>query len=98
MNDGLSEELPEHITLASGQDAGYYLGELLAVIHRDGGHYREKHGDQKSCEDAIAKYYALLEIAAEVGTHHDCRYHAQEQGMTHYCRMCAALAKLEEKP
>jgi hypothetical protein len=60
MNDGLSEELPEHITLASGQHAEYYLGELLAVIHRDGGHYREKHGDQKATEAAIEMFYILM--------------------------------------
>jgi len=27
--------------------------DLLAVIHRDGGHYTAKHGEKKSLEDAI---------------------------------------------
>jgi hypothetical protein len=30
-----------------------YLGELLAVIHRDGGHYQTKHGTEKAVLDAI---------------------------------------------
>ena len=37
-------------------EAGSYvrrLGELLAVIHRDGGHYTEKHGIDKSWADAM---------------------------------------------
>lgn len=31
------------------------LCNLLAVIHRDGGHYTGKHGLQKSYEDALEK-------------------------------------------
>ena len=33
----------------------YYskLMDLLAVLHRDGGHYTQKHGLQKSWEDAM---------------------------------------------
>lgn len=30
------------------------LGNLLAVIHRDGGHYIEEHGWEKACADAEA--------------------------------------------
>lgn len=29
-----------------------WIGNLLAVIHRDGGHYYEKHGLEKACNDA----------------------------------------------
>jgi len=32
----------------------HLLQNLLAVIHRDGGHYTDKHGIEKSVEDAIA--------------------------------------------
>ena len=28
---------------------------LLAIIHRDGGHYTEKHGFEKSYDDAVTK-------------------------------------------
>jgi hypothetical protein len=31
-----------------------WLRDLLAVIHRDGGHYTEKHGLEKSTADAHA--------------------------------------------
>lgn len=32
-----------------------YFSELLAVIHRDGGHYQAMHGDEKAAVDAIFK-------------------------------------------
>jgi len=32
------------------------LGEILAVIHRDGGHYTDKHGISKSVADAHATW------------------------------------------
>jgi hypothetical protein len=34
---------------------GHHLGDLLAVIHRDGGQYRAEHGDEKATEDAIVR-------------------------------------------
>ena len=33
---------------------------LLAIIHRDGGHYQTKHGTVKSVKDAIKIWYDLL--------------------------------------
>ena len=30
-----------------------HLGNLLAVIHRDGGHYQDEHGTEKAVEDAM---------------------------------------------
>lgn len=39
--------------------ASHWLGELLAMIHGDGGHYRAEHGDAKATLDAIAKYSAM---------------------------------------
>ena len=35
------------------------LKDLLAVIHRDGGHYTDKHGLTKSVEDALLIHYRL---------------------------------------
>lgn len=32
-----------------------YLSDLLAVIHRDGGHYEEEHGVEKAFNDALSK-------------------------------------------
>lgn len=34
-------------------------GNLLAIIHRDGGHYITEHGWEKACEDAEAVYFKL---------------------------------------
>ena len=36
------------------------LGDLLAVIHGDGGHYLAEHGPEKAVADAIDKYNRLL--------------------------------------
>lgn len=38
--------------LAEQAGTGYHLRNLLAVIHRDGGHYTQEHGLQKAVEDA----------------------------------------------
>lgn len=49
-------------------DYEHMLNNLLAVIHRDGGHYTGKHGVQKSAEDAmkiVAEMYADKEAASE---------------------------------
>ena len=40
-----------------------YAGNLLAVIHGDGGHYIGKHGWKKATDDAIKTYYALRAIS-----------------------------------
>lgn len=33
-------------------DTNQHLGNLLAIIHRDGGHYMSKHGVDKAMKDA----------------------------------------------
>ena len=35
------------------KDYEHLLNELLAIIHRDGGHYVQEHGIEKAVEDAI---------------------------------------------
>lgn len=37
----------------------YWLGELLAIIHRDGGHYRAEHPLPQATFDAINKHLNL---------------------------------------
>lgn len=44
--------------------AKYWLGELLAVIHRDGGHYLAKHGTEKSVKAALEEINRL-KVAAD---------------------------------
>jgi hypothetical protein len=53
-------ELQEHLDAASREqaphtDEHHLLLNLLAVIHRDGGHYVSMHGMDKACEDAESK-------------------------------------------
>lgn len=36
------------------------LGNLLAVIHRDGGHYQAEHGDERAYRDGLAAASATL--------------------------------------
>ena len=37
----------------------HWLGNLLAVIHRDGGHYEYEHGTEKACADAETAVHVL---------------------------------------
>lgn len=41
----------------------YRLGSLLAVIHRDGGHYQTEHGTEKACADAELAVHVQRGIA-----------------------------------
>ena len=41
-------------------EARHTLHEILAVIHRDGGHYTGNHGIAKSVEDAHAAWAAMM--------------------------------------
>ena len=36
------------------------LGELLAIIHRDGGHHQSDVGIEQAIKDAIESYYKLI--------------------------------------
>jgi len=47
------------------QEMEHHLFNILAVYHRDGGHYTAEHGVQKSVEDMITKYYKLLATEEE---------------------------------
>ena len=50
----------------------HWLGSLLAVIHRDGGHYESEHGTEKACADAETAVHVLrgsLEGYVEANRH-----------------------------
>lgn len=47
------------------------LDDLLAVIHRDGGHYQAEHGTAKAIEDAIAEVHALIAANGDLQSHFD---------------------------
>lgn len=44
---------------AERDESSRLLGELLAVIHRDGGQYQAEHGAAKATQDALAKLSSL---------------------------------------
>lgn len=39
----------------------YILGNLLAILNRDGGHYQADHGREAAVRDALERYYGLVE-------------------------------------
>ena len=45
------------------------LKDLLAVIHRDGGHYTEEYGLEKSATDAQFIFYAKLKFEDDIKYH-----------------------------
>lgn len=40
-------------------EAARWFGEVMAVMHADGGHYLAKHGPEKAANDAVDKYHGL---------------------------------------
>lgn len=44
-------------------EARRQLGELLAIVHRDGGHYQSLHGDEKAVADAHLVWGELISQA-----------------------------------
>lgn len=60
--------------------SAHWLGELLAIIHGDGGHYQNKHGDEKAVADAIVLIGALRQGVYEKSTVHRFR-NAEECGV-----------------
>ena len=46
--------------IAELEPSDKWFGEVMAMLHGDGGHYVAKHGAEKAALDAVAKYHALL--------------------------------------
>src|SRR5574337_661402 len=69
VEDGWSKEVPPGTKLFAHPPAQAaqvdQVGELLAIIHGDGGHYRAEHGTEKAAADAIPKVYALMQKLAK---------------------------------
>jgi len=64
-----SVEARERILLeriAANDNTIYWIGELLAVMHADGGHYLSAHGVEKAIGDAMDKYHAMWKRIAEL--------------------------------
>ena len=45
--------------IAELEPSAKWFGEVMAILHGDGGHYVAKHGAEKAALDAVAKYHAL---------------------------------------
>jgi hypothetical protein len=67
--DALREQLALAEAVRASQVAGLtegaeklrgHLGNLLAVVHGDGGHYEAEHGTDKAVVDALERYYDNL--------------------------------------
>jgi hypothetical protein len=81
----------------------HHLRNLLAVIHRDGGHYATEHGIEKASEDAEAAWYARAEridaLEAELVEERQARSDEQEATLrlaASQQRYVAELAALRE--
>jgi len=45
--------------LIETKEYSHWFGEIMAIMHGDGGHYLDKHGAEKSTKDAVSKYHQL---------------------------------------
>ena len=54
-------------TLPEPMDEESMLLNLLAVIHRDGGHYQAEHGTRKAVEDACKEWQRLILLVEKAG-------------------------------
>lgn len=71
VNDGFKDvwttpSMHSHAAAQSAADHAElrtHLGELLAVLHGDGGHYEAEHGTDKAVADAMVKFYDRIKRA-----------------------------------
>jgi hypothetical protein len=57
------KDMKAHAAAVSAADCAALsqnLGELLAILHGDGGHYETEHGTDKAVADALIKHYARI--------------------------------------
>jgi hypothetical protein len=70
-NAALKHDTDRHLAITTQQAgeiaaAEQALGNLLAVIHGDGGHYQSEHGTEKAVADAHLKWAALKSVLSDV--------------------------------
>ena len=81
--------------VAANDDALSWIGELMAVMHADGGHYLAKHGMEKAIGDAMDKYHAMRRRIAELQGEADRRTREVEATYHVQARLNARIAELE---
>jgi hypothetical protein len=79
-----------------------WFGEVMAVMHRDGGHYLGEHGPEKATKDALTRWYEMqreleardARIAVLVGALEamPCQCESFKLIGRRECPRCAALA------
>lgn len=77
--------------------AEYWLGSLLAVIHRDGGHYEAEHGTARAADDAITAVHVLrgsLEGYVEANRHMKGELDDALEDARKYCEAQREIARL----
>lgn len=75
-----------------------HLGELLAVIHRDGGQYQAEHGAAKAVEDGMSMISELRDLYRDMCDQEDMWLKtARERDEARECvgRLCAALSEID---
>lgn len=43
------------------KDDSWFLGNMLAIMHGDGGHYQDDYGTEKAVDDAVKKWYRNID-------------------------------------
>ena len=72
--------------VSGANDEARLLGDLLAVIHRDGGHYTDRVGVEASAEEAKRIFFSLrdrepTEAQIEAAAKEICQCHAEGCGV-----------------
>ena len=78
----------------------HWLGNLLAVIHRDGGHYESEHGTEKACADAETAVHVLrgsLEGYVEANRHMKGELDDALEDARKYCEAKGEIARLRDR-
>ena len=60
------------------------LGNLLAVLHGDGGHHQGQYGTEKAVKDAMVQHYARLKEIARLTTERDLYREELERVLVEY--------------
>lgn len=79
-------------------EADHWLGELLACLHGDGGHYQGDHGMEKATKDAISAHYEQQKALDELRAERDAYRAALERIASQWAQPARdiALATLKE--
>ena len=81
-----ADQMRAHAAAVSAADNAAlreHLGNLLAVLHGDGGHYEAEHGTDKAVADALTRFYSNIMAADSKITAKDARIKVLEDALRH---------------